>query len=81
MRDDLDSVGHAYDWWRKCKHREDWRAISQVLLAYLVLKNRKMFDNIKNNITGPGWRGAVSILSTVPTVDWVLLGSGESNKG
>ena len=30
---------------------------------------------------GPGWRGAVLILSTVPTVDWVLLGSGESNKG
>ncbi len=25
--------------------------------------------------------GAVQILSTVPTVDWVLLGSGESNKG
>ncbi len=30
---------------------------------------------------GPGWRGAVQILSTVPTVEWVLLGSGESNKG
>ena len=29
----------------------------------------------------PGWRGSVQILSTVPTVDWVLLGSGESNKG
>ena len=29
----------------------------------------------------PGWRGALQILSTVPTVDWVLLGSGESNKG
>ena len=28
---------------------------------------------------GPGWSGAVQILSTVPTVDWVLLGSGESN--
>ena len=26
-------------------------------------------------------RLAVSILSTMPTVDWVLLGSGESNKG
>ena len=26
----------------------------------------------------PGWRGAVQILSTVPTVDWVLLGV---NKG
>ena len=29
----------------------------------------------------PGWRGAVQILSTVPTVDWVSLGSGESDKG
>ena len=32
-------------------------------------------------IQSPGWRGAVEILSTVPTVDWALLGSGESNKG
>ncbi len=31
--------------------------------------------------SGPGWRGPVQILSTVPTNDWVLLGSGESNKG
>ena len=30
---------------------------------------------------GPGWRGAVQILSTMPTVDWVLLGSGESTRG
>ncbi len=30
---------------------------------------------------GPGWRGAVQILSTVPTLDGVLLGAGESNKG
>ncbi len=30
---------------------------------------------------GPGWRGAEQILSTVPTVDWVLLGPGESIKG
>ncbi len=29
----------------------------------------------------PGWRGAVKILSTMPTVDWVLLGSGKSIKG
>jgi hypothetical protein len=31
--------------------------------------------------TGPGWRGSVQILSTMPTVDWALLGPGESNKG
>ena len=36
---------------------------------------------IKVQLIGPGWRGAIQILSTVPTVDWVLLGSGESNKG
>ena len=29
---------------------------------------------------GPGWRGAVYKLSTVPTIEWLLLGSGESNK-
>ena len=33
------------------------------------------------SLSCPGWRGAVQILSTVPTVVWVLLGSGESNKG
>ena len=32
VRDDLDAIGHAYDWWRKCKNREDWRATIQVLL-------------------------------------------------
>ena len=31
-------------------------------------------------LVGSGWWGAVLILSIVPTVDWVLLGSGESNK-
>ena len=29
----------------------------------------------------PGWCGTEEILSTVSTVNWVLLGSGESNKG
>ncbi len=37
--------------------------------------------HISHSTSGPGLRGAVQILSTVPTVDWVLLGSGESNKG
>ena len=32
VRDDFDAIGHAYDWWRKCKNREDWKAIIQVLL-------------------------------------------------
>ena len=31
--------------------------------------------------SGPGWWRAVYILSTVPTDDWVLFGSGDSNKG
>ena len=38
-------------------------------------------QNRTEYLGGPGWRGALQILSTVPTVDWVLLGSGESNKG
>lgn len=29
----------------------------------------------------PGWRGAVYILGTPPIIDWVLLGSGQSNEG
>ncbi len=33
------------------------------------------------NGVGPGWRVAVQLLSIMPTVDWVLLGSGESHKG
>ncbi len=33
------------------------------------------------SLVSPGWRGAVQILTTVPTVDWVLLGSGEFTKG
>ncbi len=32
VSDDLDAIGHAYDWWRKCKNREDWIAVIQVLL-------------------------------------------------
>lgn len=32
-------------------------------------------------LSGPSWRGAVYILSTMPTFDWDLLGSGEFNKG
>ncbi len=30
--------------------------------------------------SSPGWPGLVYILSIVPTVDWALLGSGESNR-
>ena len=32
VREDLDAIGHAYDWWKKCKDREEWRNIIQVLL-------------------------------------------------
>ncbi len=31
--------------------------------------------------SGPGWRGAVEILSNMPKVDVALLESGEFNKG
>jgi len=26
------AIGHAYDWWRKCKDREQWKTTFQVLL-------------------------------------------------
>ena len=26
------AIGHAYDWWKKCKDREQWKTIIQVLL-------------------------------------------------
>ena len=32
VREDLDAIGHAYDWWKKCNDREEWRSIIQVLL-------------------------------------------------
>jgi len=32
VRDDLAAIGHAYDWWRKCKDREQWKTIAQGLL-------------------------------------------------
>ena len=33
VREDLKAVGHAYDWWKKCKNRE---AIIRYCLTYLV---------------------------------------------
>ena len=27
VREDLDAIGHAYDWWKKCKDRDEWRNI------------------------------------------------------
>jgi len=32
VRDDLVAIGHAYDWWRRCKDRERWKTTIQVLL-------------------------------------------------
>ena len=32
VREDLAAIGHAYDWWRKRKDREQWKTIIQVLL-------------------------------------------------
>ena len=37
----LAAVGHAYDWWTKCKDREEWKTIIQVSLKYLVLRTGK----------------------------------------
>ena len=42
---------------------------------------RQLCDKLSCAKPGPRLTGAVQILSTVPTVNWVLLGSGESNKG
>ena len=32
VREDLDAIEHACDWWMKCKDRKDWKEIIQVLL-------------------------------------------------
>jgi hypothetical protein len=32
VREDLDAIGHACDWWIKFKDSEDWKEIIQVLL-------------------------------------------------
>jgi hypothetical protein len=32
VREDLDAVGHASDWWKRCKNREKWKSKIQVLL-------------------------------------------------
>ncbi len=32
VREDLDTIGMPYNWWRKCKNREDWRSAIKVLL-------------------------------------------------
>jgi len=37
--DDFVAIGHAYDWWRKCKDRGQWKTMIQVL--YLVLRTGK----------------------------------------
>ena len=32
VREDLDTIGMPYNWWTKCKNREDWRFAIKVLL-------------------------------------------------
>jgi len=34
VRDDLVAIGHAYDWWRKCKEWEQWKTIIQMVLNF-----------------------------------------------
>ncbi len=41
---------------------------------------RKNLYYLNHICADPGWRGAEEVLSTVSTVDWVLRGSGESDK-
>ena len=55
--------------------------INQYILIAIYTVYTVVYGAAYGVVFGPGWRGAVQILSTVPTVDWVLLGSGKSNKG
>ena len=60
--------------------------VETIVKLYVVPTCRECCSNscpslYNNPHLGHGWRGAVQILSTMPTVDWVLLGSGKSNKG
>jgi hypothetical protein len=51
-----------------------------LLAVYLPLQSVHMtFISVSHATQGPSWQGANYTLSTVPTVDWVLLGSGESS--
>ena len=50
VREDLAAIGHAYDWWEKCKDREQWKTIIQVLLNVPSLQDWKTrSNNISNN--------------------------------
>ena len=33
VRENLYATGHAYDWWKKCKDREEWKSVIQVVLG------------------------------------------------
>lgn len=32
VREDVFAIGHAYDLWKKCKDRKEWKTLIQVLL-------------------------------------------------
>jgi len=36
VRDDLAAIGHAYDWWRNYKDREQWKKKYRCCSTYLV---------------------------------------------
>ena len=50
-----DAIGHAYDWWKTCKDREDSKEIIHVLVNVPSPQDRKTCNN--NNKLRVGDRG------------------------
>ncbi len=66
-----------------CMHLlSDWLPlVNSVSVGSANTKEQKLWLwNFDAYIFGPSWRGTAQILSTVPAVEYVLLGSGESDK-
>ena len=49
-KENIDAIGHAYDWWKTCKDREDSKEIIHVLLNVRSPQDRKTCNNNKR-----GW--------------------------
>ena len=37
--EEREAAGNAYDWWRKCKNKEEWNLKYTCCLTYLVLRS------------------------------------------
>ena len=60
-----------------CRHT---MALGRRSVYYIYNFDSQTLTNFDYYLVGSGWWGAVLTLSIVPTVDWVLLGSDESDK-